>query len=63
MLTVSTLNKCLLEPVVVSAAALSGGYLGDELCFSVARRYGAKWIEGKQRLENMMTYSERLLKR
>jgi len=52
-----------LDPVLVGAAALAGGYLGDELRFRVARRYGTAWTSGKPRLENMMRYSEQLLKR
>ena len=52
-----------LDPVLVGTAALAGGYLGDELRFSVARRYGASWVDGKPRLEKMMNHSEQLLKR
>ena len=52
-----------LDPVLVSVASLAGGYLGDELRFSVARRYGTAWVSGKPRLEKMMRHSEQLLKR
>ncbi len=52
-----------LDPVLVGAAALAGGYLGDELRFRVARRYGTNWVSGKPRLEAMMRHSEELLKR
>lgn len=52
-----------LDPVLVGAAALAGGYLGDELRFRVARRYGTAWLSGKPRLEAMMRHSEQLLKR
>lgn len=52
-----------LDPVLVSAAALAGGYLGDELRFRVARRYGTAWLSGKPRLSKMMRHSEQLLKR
>ena len=52
-----------LDPGLVGAAALAGGYLGDELRFSLARRYGASWVAGKPRLAKMMNHSEQLLKR
>ena len=41
-----------LDPILVSVAALAGGYLGDELRFGVARYYGTGWLSGKPRLEN-----------
>lgn len=52
-----------LDPVLVSTAALAGSYLGDELRFHVARRYGTAWFSGKPRLEKMMCHSEQLMKR
>lgn len=52
-----------LDPVVVSVAALAGGYLGDELRFQVARRYGTDWVSGKPGLAKWMGRSEQLLKR
>ena len=52
-----------LDPLLVWAAALAGGYLGDELRFRLARRYGTTWVSGKPRLEAMMRHSEELLKR
>lgn len=52
-----------LDPVLVGAAALAGGYLGDELRFRVAREYGTTWVSGKPRLGAMMRHSEELLKR
>ena len=52
-----------LDPVLVGAAALAGGYLGDELRFRVARRYGITWVSGKPRLERLMRYCEQLLER
>lgn len=52
-----------LDPMFVGTAALAGGYLGDELRFRVARRYGTVWLSGKPRLEAMMRHSEKLLNR
>ena len=52
-----------LDPVLVWAAALAGGYLGDELRFRFSRRYGTTWVSSKPRLEAMMRHSEELLKR
>lgn len=52
-----------LDPVLVSTAALAGGYLGDELRFGVARRYGTAWVTGRPRLAVWMQRSEQLLKR
>ena len=52
-----------LDPVLVSVAALAGGYLGDELRFGVARRYGTAWESEKPRLAVLMRHSEQLLKR
>ena len=52
-----------LDPVLVSVAALAGGYLGDELRFGVARRYGTAWVTGRPRLASWMERCERLLER
>lgn len=52
-----------LDPVLVSVAALAGGYLGDELRFGVARRYGTAWVSERPRLAVLMRHSEQLLKR
>ena len=52
-----------LDPVLVTGAALAGGYLGDELRFAVARRYGAGWMSGRPRLARWMDRAERLLER
>jgi len=52
-----------LDPILVSVAALAGGYLGDELRFGVARYYGTGWLSGKPRLEKLMHYCEQLLER
>lgn len=52
-----------LDPVLVSVAALAGGYLGDELRFGIARHYGTGWLSGKPRLEKLMRYCEQLLER
>ena len=42
---------------------MAGGYLGDELRFGVARRYGTGWLSGKPRLEKLMRCCEQLLER
>ncbi len=52
-----------LDPVLVSVAALAGGYLGDELRFSVARRYGTAWTSTRPRLALWMSRCEVLLER
>ena len=52
-----------LDPILVSVAALAGGYLGDELRFNIARRYGTAWVSGRPRLAVWMRRSEQLLKR
>lgn len=52
-----------LDPVLVSVAALAGGYLGDELRFAVARRYGTAWVSEKPRLNVLLRQCELLLKR
>ena len=52
-----------LDPVLVVVAALAGGYLGDELRFAVARRYGAGWMSGRPRLARRMDRAEKLLER
>jgi membrane-associated protein len=51
-----------LDPILVSVAALAGGYLGDELRFFVARRYGTTWVSKRPRLALWMCRSEKLLK-
>lgn len=52
-----------LDPVLVSVAALAGGYLGDELRFGLARRYGTAWVSGRPRLALWMERCEKLLER
>jgi membrane-associated protein len=52
-----------LDPVLVGIAALAGGYLGDELRFGLARRYGTAWVAERARLELWMDRCEQLLKR
>lgn len=52
-----------LDPVAVGAAALAGGYLGDELRFALARRYGMAWTAGRPRLARWMARARRLLER
>lgn len=52
-----------LDPVLVAVAALAGGYLGDELRFYVARRYGTAWVANKPRLAVWMRRGEQLLER
>ncbi len=52
-----------LDPVAVGAASLAGGYLGDELRFAVARRYGTVWATGRTWLARWMDRAQRLLDR
>lgn len=56
-------QQSVLDPLLVTVAALAGGYLGDELRFAVARRYGTSWVSGRPRLALWMKRSEQLLQR
>lgn len=56
-------HQGVLDPILVSAAALAGGYLGDEVRFAAARRYGTRWATGRPRLAKLMRNSERLLEK
>ena len=42
-----------LEVFVVAISSFAGGYLGDELRFAVARRYGVRWLSGRGRLQRL----------
>lgn len=52
-----------LDPVLVSVAALAGGYLGDEARFAIARKNGITWAENKPRIKSLIEKSQRLLER
>ncbi|WP_420550282.1 DedA family protein [Litorivicinus lipolyticus] len=52
-----------LDPVWVGAAAFAGGYLGDEVRFWVARRYGNNWLADKPRLSKWVAGATLLLNR
>ena len=48
---------------IVAAATFLGGYLGDELRFRVARRYGAAWLSRRPRLRPLVDRATQLLQR
>lgn len=48
---------------LVAAATLAGGYLGDEVRFAVARRYGIGFLASKPRLNAMARGASALLDR
>lgn len=52
-----------LDVVQVLLVTFLGGYLGDELRFFVARRYGSAFIQTRPRLQRMMETASSLLKR
>lgn len=52
-----------LEIGLVGLASFAGGYLGDELRFWVARRYGDGWLHVRPRLQGVMRKAETLLQR
>ena len=52
-----------LDAVFVAGATFAGGYLGDELRFRVARRYGAGWLSRRPRLRPMVDRATDLLDR
>lgn len=50
-----------LDLSLVAAATLAGGYLGDELRFAVARRYGVGPVASRPRLAALMKKAEIML--
>lgn len=46
---------------LVATATFAGGYLGDELRFAVARRYGTGFVERRPRLEHLMSKAREML--
>lgn len=48
---------------LVATATFAGGYLGDELRFAVARRYGSGFLASKPRLEELMEKATAMLDR
>jgi membrane-associated protein len=47
----------------VAAAVFLGGYLGDELRFALARRYGAQLSAGRPRLEALLARAGKTIER
>jgi len=52
-----------LELVPVAAATFAGGYLGDELRFAIARRYGDAWSGKWPRLRKAISTAKALVAR
>ncbi len=52
-----------LELVPVVAATFAGGYLGDEIRFAIARRYGDTWSERWPRLRKAISAAKALVAR
>jgi membrane-associated protein len=50
-----------LDVTVVALATFAGGYLGDELRFAVARRFGAGFLASRPRLSALMSKAEAIL--
>lgn len=48
---------------LVATATFAGGYLGDELRFAIARRYGTNFIASRPRLEVIMERAKAMLNR
>jgi membrane protein DedA with SNARE-associated domain len=53
----------LLEWPMVAASVFLGGYLGDELRFALARRYGARLVAGRPRLGALLARATEMMKR
>lgn len=43
-------HTCALEISIVALSTFFGGYLGDELRFAIAKKYGVRWLEKPTRL-------------
>jgi len=52
-----------LELVPVVAATFGGGYLGDEIRFAIARRYGDNWSDRWPRLRKAISAAKALIAR
>jgi membrane-associated protein len=52
-----------LDVALVSAATFSGGYLGDEVRFQLARRHGAAWLARRPRFSAAVARATGLLER
>ena len=48
---------------LVAVATFAGGYIGDEVRFAVARRYGTGFLASKPRLTSLMKKASALLER
>ena len=48
---------------LVAVATFAGGYIGDEVRFGVARRYGTDFLASKPRLTSLMKKASALLER
>ena len=56
-------NAAVLDITVVGVVVFLGGYLGDEVRFAVARRYGAAWAEGRPRVARAIESATLLMAR
>ncbi|MEQ8710880.1 MAG: DedA family protein [Rhodospirillales bacterium] len=52
-----------LDVMIVAAVTLAGGYLGDEVRFFVARRYGVGFMQRREGLQRLMTRARLLMQR
>jgi len=52
-----------LDILIVSIVVFAGGYLGDELRFALARRYGTNWLERKNRFGHLFKRARDLANR
>lgn len=52
-----------LDILSVSVVVFAGGYLGDELRFALARRYGTSWLERKNRFGHLFKRARDLANR
>lgn len=52
-----------LDPILVASAAFCGGYLGDEVRFALARRYGESFLGNRPRLSLWLGKAKMLLER
>ena len=52
-----------LDVYMVALASFAGGYLGDELRFAVARKYGVSWLERPTRLGRLFQHAKQLADR
>ena len=52
-----------LDVSYVALATFTGGYLGDELRFSLARKYGVSIVDNRPRLKALMVKAEAMMER